>query len=80
MTYRSSAEEFNSFMKSAIWSDILQEMNNWLDDIHKGLENPSGEIDDKGLHRLGGNAETVRNFMKMPEVIRDNITEERRII
>jgi len=76
MSYRSTAGMFDDFMKSTIWDDILQEMNDWLEDIHRGLEDPNGETDDKALHRLGGNAETIRNIMKMPEVIRDNIKED----
>jgi len=30
-------------------------------------------MEDKALHRLGGNAETIRKVHLMPEVIRDNI-------
>jgi len=76
VSYRSSARAFDEFMESTIWDDMVQEMNNWLGDIHKMLEDPGGGADDKTLHRLGGNAETIRNIMKMPEVIRDNIIED----
>ena len=76
MSYRSSAQAFNEFMDSTIWEDMLQEMNAWLGDIHKGLEDVDGKASDKDLHRLGGNAETIRNVMQMPETIRDNIKDD----
>ena len=78
MSYRSSAQAFNEFMDSTIWDDILKELNDWLDDVHKILEDPSGDASDKALFRLGGNAETIRNVMRMPEVIRDSIIEDRK--
>jgi len=76
VSYRSSARDFDEFMKSAVWEDMLKEMNDWLGDIHKGLEDPGGLTDDKLLHRLGGNAETIHNIMQMPETIRDNIKDD----
>ena len=78
MSYRSSAQAFSEFMDSTIWDDILQELNAWLDDVHKILEDPSGDANEKALYRLGGNAETIRNVMRMPEVIRDSIIEDRK--
>ena len=78
MSYRSSAKAFEEFMDSTVWDDMLQELNAWVDDVHKILEDPSGDVGDKSLHRLGGNAETIRNVMKMPEEIRDNIIEDRK--
>ena len=78
MSYRSSAQAFDEFMDSTIWDDMLQELNTWLKDVGKILEDASGDASDKALHRLGGNAETIRNVMKMPEVIRDSIIEDRK--
>jgi len=78
VSYRSSAQAFSEFMDSTIWDDILQELNAWLDDVHKILEDPSGDAGEKALYRLGGNAETIRNVMRMPEVIRDSIIEDRK--
>jgi len=78
VSYRSSAQAFSEFMDSTIWDDILQELNAWLDDVHKILEDPSGDANEKALYRLGGNAETIRNVMRMPEVIRDSIIEDRK--
>ena len=73
MEYHSSAQEFEDFVKSSIWADIVNELNLWLGDIHVALEDPNGDMEDKALHRLGGNAETIRKVHLMPEVIRDNI-------
>ena len=63
----SSINEFKDFLKTNIWHDIQNELLDWLDVIHCQLEDPSvgstelpGGITDKELHRLGGNAETIR--------------------
>ena len=71
--YRSSVQEFEDFVKSSVWADMVDELNRWLGDVHVILEDPNGDLKDKALHRAGGNAETIRNVHQMPEVIRDNI-------
>jgi len=73
MDYSSSPEDFEDFVKGSVWADIVKELNLWLEDIHIVLEDPNGDLEDKALHRLGGNAETIRKVHQMPEVIRDNI-------
>ena len=73
MSYRSTAESFNEFMKGSVWKDMSDEIDTWLDDIHVALEDPDGLLSEKELNRLGGNAEFARKFMLMPETIRDNI-------
>ena len=71
--YKSSVQDFEDFVKSSVWADIVEELNLWLGDIHVSLEDPNGNMRDKLLHRLGGNAETIRKVHLMPEIIRDNI-------
>jgi len=71
--YRSSPQDFEDFAKGPVWADMVDELNRWLDDIHVSLEDPNGDMADKSLHRLGGNAETIRKVHLMPEVIRENI-------
>ncbi len=78
MSYRSSAEAFNVFMDSTIWEDLLNELKMWLDAVHGESEDPDGKTPDRVLHRLGGNAQAIRRFMLMPEVIRDSIIEDRK--
>ena len=78
MSYRSSSQAFDEFMGSTVWDDMVQEMQIWLDGLHLELENQGGETPDRVLHRIGGNAQAIRVFMKMPEVIRDNIIDDRK--
>lgn len=73
---RSTIEQMKGFMESLIWQDIKDELDAWLKDIHEGLEDPDGKLPDKALHRLGGNAEAVRNFRNMPREMLNNLMED----
>ena len=75
--YKSSAADFEDFVKGSVWADMVDELNRWLGDIHVALEDPNGDLEDKALHRLGGNAETIRKVHLMPEILRDNIKASR---
>ncbi len=79
MEYLSSPREFKDFMRSTIWRDFKHELDEWLNDIHLSLEDPSRDMPDKTLHRLGGSAEVVRRVLKMPEVIIMNIEDDLRV-
>ena len=63
-------EEF--FKSSVIWKDVQNELNIWLDEIHKQLENYDGEFSSRVLDRLGGSAETIRNVQDIGEVLLAN--------
>ena len=76
MSYRSTAESFDQFMKGSVWRDMLDELKLWLEDIHETMEDPAGILSTEALYRLQGNAETVRKLILMPEMIRDNILED----
>ena len=73
MEYVSSVKDFDDFVESGVWKDIQLELNTWLEMIRISLEDPNGNLTDKALHRLGGNAETIRKVLIMPEVVRKNI-------
>ena len=73
MEYVSSVKEFDGFVESGVWRDIQLELNTWLEMIRISLEDPNSNLTDKALHRLGGNAETIRKVLIMPEVVRKNI-------
>uniref|UniRef100_A0A6M3K157 Uncharacterized protein n=2 Tax=viral metagenome TaxID=1070528 RepID=A0A6M3K157_9ZZZZ len=74
MEYKSSAAEFDRFMDSGIWEDMIHELKVWLSAIHINLEDP--EAEEKILRRLGGNAETIRRVLMLPVMIRDNIIDD----
>lgn len=76
MEYLSSPNDIRNFMKSVIWQDFQRELLGWLKDIHIGLEDPDTKTSDKLLHRLGGNAETIRRVLEMPKVIIMNIEDD----
>jgi len=73
---KSTIEQLDNFSESFIWQDIMEELESWLKDIHKGLEDAGNTMSDKHLHRLGGNAEAVRNFMQMPEQMLMNLKDD----
>jgi hypothetical protein len=55
--------------KSYFWQDLVHELTAWLEDIHVALEDPDGTLIDKALHRLGGNAETLRRVLALPAIL-----------
>ena len=61
---------------STIWRDMKSEMDIWLSDIRDQLENNDGQLSVRILDRLGGNAESVRNLMTLPEVLLDIIDQQ----
>jgi len=71
--YSSSEKEFEDFEKSTLWKDMVTELTIWLGRIRSELEDPNDDTSDKKLHRLGGNAETIRTVFMLPETIRENI-------
>ena len=71
--YKSSMKDFEDFEKSTLWKDMVEELTVWLGRIRNKLEDPNAELSDKELHRLGGNAETIRNVFRLPETVRENI-------
>lgn len=71
---RSSAGQFEKFLESTIWADIVYELHVWLDSVRDGLE--SVDTDEKELWRNQGRAEACRYFMSLPEVMRDSIIDD----
>jgi len=71
-----SLEGWKDFKDSFIWKDMKSEFGLWLDDIHAQLEDPNGELSDKRLHRLGGNAETLHNVLNFVDIIIDTNEEK----
>ena len=71
---RSSAGQFEEFLESTVWADMLYELHVWLDSVRDGLE--SVDTDEKELWRNQGRAEACRYFMSLPEVMRDSIIED----
>lgn len=73
MSFHSTRGQLEEFFKSSvIWKDVKDELEVWLNEVHKQLENLDGEFSSRGLDRLGGSAEAIRNFMDFQKVIMTN--------
>ena len=65
-----SLRDWEEYERGKFHKEIQKELRAWLEDIHLQLEDTTGDSSDKGLHRLGGNAEAVRNCIAMvPNII-----------
>ncbi len=73
---RCGIREWEDFLKSHIWQDMNEEYIQWLADLHSLLEDSAGGTPDKTLHRAGGAAEAVRNMLKMPSIMIENLTQD----
>ena len=58
---------------SLIWMDIKNELEVWLQDIRDQLENINGDLSVRVLDRLGGNAESIRNLLALPQIMIDTL-------
>ena len=58
---------------SIIWADIQGELIIWLNDIRDQLENSSGDLSPRVMDRLGGNAESVRNLLALPQIMLETL-------
>lgn len=77
MAYLSTPKQMEEFFEhSHIWKDIKHELGLWLEDMRNELEDPSMVQTDKILHRLGGNAETLRRVLDLPDSLVYNIGRE----
>ena len=79
----STLGDFKDFSESQIWRDIQSELLDMLDQVHIQLEDPwiGSEkfplgITEKELHRLGGNAETLRRMGGILDIIMQDLEQE----
>lgn len=68
---KTQLEDFIS--SSPIWADIQSELQAWLEDIRDQLENTNGQTGIRIMDRLGGNAESVRNLLALPQVLLETL-------
>ena len=81
---QNSLAVFEDFSQSSLWSDIQNEILDWLDAIHIELEDhytgskecPTG-LSDKELHRLGGNAQALRKVLDVMTYIIEDLKQEK---
>lgn len=70
---KTQLEDFIS--SSPIWADIQSELQAWLEDIRDQLENTNGQTGIRVMDRLGGNAESVRNLLALPQVLLETLNQ-----
>jgi hypothetical protein len=71
---RSTLGQLKEFKNSLIYKDIMDELDEWLEDIHEqGEVQAHGEVQ---LRILQGNAETVRNCQHMIDAFIESLSED----
>jgi len=75
--YISSEENFRSFLESSIWRDMKAELNIWLEQIRNALEDPNDDETLESTERLRGAAKMAKRVLAMPEVIMQNIADDK---
>ena len=60
---RCSPKDFADFEKSALWLDIVDELNIWLEEIRDNLENV--DISLRKVRELRGSAMALRNVVNI---------------
>ena len=74
----SSANEFDDFIKGAIWADMKRELSVWLEGVRGGLEDPKTTDRDRLMDV--GRADALKYFRVLPETIRDGLIVDQEII
>lgn len=78
--FKSNRLDLRDFINnSLVWVDIKSELEIWLKDIRDQLENTSGNLSPRVLDRLGGNAESVRNLLALPQVMLETLDNDAKI-
>jgi len=75
--HRCNLQAFEDALEGNFWLDLREELDGWLEDIHLMLEDADGLLSDKDLHRLGGSAQAIRNFMDLPAIMLANAKADR---
>lgn len=72
----SSSEEFRRWMEMLPCKDFKNQLQAWLKDIQIALEDADGTLMDKDLHRLGGNAQSIRYILGLFDVTLANLEDD----
>ncbi len=70
--------QLEEFKHNRVWKEIVKVLESWLTEIHMELEDPEMVLSDKILHRLGGNAQSIRRFIDILDLMIINIEGEER--
>jgi hypothetical protein len=62
--FLSTPDQIRTFIDSVIWSDLSQEIRDWLDDIRNQLETVQ---DREEFNQLQGSAKACRYFLDLPK-------------
>ncbi len=67
----STAYDFEQFAMTDLWKDIQDELSLWLKQVHEAMEDTT--ISNDTLRQLQGNAQALRNVLKLPENVAENL-------
>jgi len=70
-----SLKEFQDFKETNVYRDLIREWDEYLIEVRDMLENPSLNLDNRGLDRLGGNAEALRHMMNTVDQFIGQLTD-----
>lgn len=76
--YNSSPGAMEDFIKGGVWRDMKEELNAWITELQEVLSDPDGPKDMETISVMRGNIKACKNFLMMPEVLRDNMLEDQR--
>lgn len=68
---RSTPNELRQHEHSAIWQDVAEEINIWIEEIRNNLE--STELPIENVPELRGSAKALRNVIGMLPIMADNL-------
>ena len=66
---KSTIGQLRDFKESFIWQDMCEELDVWLEQVREQLEDPDSVFDDRQIHKLQGNAETIRNTKNIVDIL-----------
>jgi len=76
----SSPNEFKEWLEAPACQDYKNQLVAWLKDIQLTLEDSDNILLDKTLHRLGGNAESLRYALALLDITLANLEDDIRDI
>lgn len=70
-----SVREFEIGMGSPFWQAMKTQIEAWVEDVRDNLEDPDNIYLERTLRRLAGNAEALRNVLRLPEITLRNLED-----
>ena len=76
--YKSTPGQMQDFLDGVVWRDIKEEIEAWIEEMQESLSDPDGPKDIETICIMRGITKACKNFLKMPEVLVDNMLDDAR--